>query len=254
MDPTNPEHGDEPAPAFRAGKSVRPDNARSLPRVLLENYGLAGAARLVATDVLTDLARRVDTARPTSLDAALPPGDASIDGRARRDANRYVPSTYALLDAVSARLSRELDRAATGFVDVGSGKGKASIGAARAGWGSVRGVELSAVLHDVALANVRRLGLEGRVTCERGDAAELVLAPHERVAYLFNPFTGATLERCLDRIVAAGRRVERFVVYVNPTEHAAFTERFELLEHGHVEPGHVEVAYFRTRGAGGERG
>ena len=254
MGPTNPEHGDAPAPAFRAGKSARPDNARSLPRVLLENYGLVGAARLVATDVLTDLVRRTDTARPTSLDAALPHGDPSVGSRARRDANRYVPSTYALLDAVSARLSRELEPSATGFVDVGSGKGKALIGAARAGWRSVRGIELSASLHDVAVANVRRLGLEDRVSCGRGDAAELVLAPHERVVYLFNPFTGATLERCLDRIVAAGRETARHVVYVNPTEHAAFTGRFELLEHGHVEPGRVEVAYFRTRETGATRG
>lgn len=65
--------------------------------------------------------------------------------------------------------------------------------------------------------------------------------------YLFNPFTGATLERCLERIVAAGKQTVRWIVYVNPTEHAAFTARFELVEHGHVQPGHIEVAYFRTR-------
>ena len=241
-------------PPFRADKAARPDNERSLPRVLVENYGLVGAARLVATDVLTDALRRTDTARPTSLDAALPADDPAVDARARADANRYVPSTWALLDAVTARLSRELDVAATGFVDAGSGKGKALIGAARAGWASVRGVELSAALHGVALANVRRLGLTDRVTCERGDAADLSLAPHERVVYLFNPFTGATLERCLDRIVAAGRVAPRHVVYVNPTEHAAFTERFELVEHGHVEPGRVELAHFRTRDAGAGRG
>ena len=245
--PTTSEHGGERAPAFRAGKSARPDNARSLPRVLLENYGLAGAARLVATDVLTDLVRRTDTARPTSLDVALPDGNAGVDARARSDANRYVPSTYALLDAICARLSREMDPSDTGFVDVGSGKGKALIGAARTGWKSVRGVELSAALHGIAAANVRRLGLSDRVTCELGDAADLALAPHERVAYLFNPFTGTTLERCLDRIVAAGRIAPRHVVYVNPTEHAAFTKRFDLVEHGHIEPGRVEVAHFRTR-------
>ena len=250
--PTTPEHDGERAPVFRAGKSARPDNARSLPRVLLENYGLAGAVRLVATDVLTDLVRRTDTARPTSLDAALPEGDAAVDAGARADANRYVPSTYALLDAICARLSRELDPSVTGFVDVGSGK--ALIAAARTGWKSVRGVELSALLNDIAVTNVRRLGLADRVTCERGDAADLALAPHERVAYLFNPFTGATLERCLDRIVAAGRVAARHVVYVNPTEHAAFTERFELLRHGHVEPGRVEVAHFRTREPGAASG
>ena len=233
-------------PPFRADKAERPDNERSLPRVLVENYGLVGAARLVATDVLTDALRRTDTARPTSLDAALPRDDTAIDARARDDANRYVPSTFALLEAVNARLARELDLRATGFVDAGSGKGKALIAAARAPWRSVRGVELSASLHAVAVRNVRRLGLEGRVTPERGDAADLVLAPHERVVYLFNPFTGTTLERCLDRIAAAGETAPRWIVYVNPTEHAAFTARFELVEHGHAEPGHIELAHFRT--------
>ena len=43
----------------------------------------------------------------------------------------------------------------------------------------------------------------------RGAARDLSLAPHERVVYLFNPFTGRTLERCLDRIVASLVAVRR---------------------------------------------
>lgn len=227
------------ATRFRAGKLALSDNTRPLARVLLENYGLRGALGLVASDVLPDLLRRVDTARPVSLAVALPEGDA--------DANRYVPSTFALLEAVSARLARELALPSSGFVDLGSGKGKALIGAARAPWRSVRGIELSARLHAIAGRNLARLGLAGRVSSEHGNAAALELAPHERVVYLFNPFTGATLERCLDRIVTAGRTAPRWIVYVNPTEHAAFRARFDLVEHGHVEPGHIELAFFRTR-------
>ena len=249
MDGTTP-RATHAAPAFRAGKSDRPDNARSLARVLVRNYGLAGAVRLAATDVLPDLLHRTDTARPASLEAALPAHDPDVDARARGDANRYVPSTHALLEAVARRLSRELDVSATGFVDAGSGKGKALIAAARAPWASVRGVELSAALHGIAVRNVERLGLARRVISERGDAAELALLPHERVVYLFNPFTGRTLERCLDRVAEAGRTAPRWLVYVNPTEHAAFTARFDLVEHGHVEPGRIELAYFATRGGG----
>ena len=243
-------------PPFRHGKPSRPDNERSLLQVLLHNYGPVGAARLMVSDVLSDLTRRVDTARPTGLHQAF--------DRVPADANRYVPSTYALIDAVSARLAQELDLAGTGFVDVGSGKGKALIRAAEGDWASVRGIELSPVLHRIAVRNLARRGpgkgeLPGRVgepgeesgdervRSELGDAAGLTLADHERVLYLFNPFSGKTLERCLDRIVMAGHRASRWLVYVNPTEHAAFSARFDLIEHTWVEPGHIEVAYFRTR-------
>lgn len=232
-------------PAFRAGNSSLPDNSRPLPLVLLRNYGLSGSLRLIASDVVCDVLQRIDTARPTSIKRAFP-----LQGflaGALADCNRYVPSTWSLVEAVSKRLARELDPTRTGFVDLGSGKGKALIVAARAGWCSVRGVELSEHLHLIATDNLRKLGFGTHVRSGFGDAAELEPGLEECAIYLFNPFTGKTLEHCLDRIVLAGERATRWIAYVNPTEHAEFTRRFDLVEHAHVEPGHIEIAYFRTR-------
>ena len=215
----------------------RPDNVRPLSYVLLRKYGLRGALRILREDVGFDFRNRVDTALPVPRWLLYPADE-------RRWQNRYVPSTFGLVEAVLRLAGERLALADCGFVDLGSGKGKALIAAAGHPFRSVRGVEISARLHRTATRNLRRLGLEERVALVQGSAADLALRPHERVLYLFNPFTGDILERVLERIGTARREGPGLLIYVNPTESAQVAARFEPLAHAFIEPGHCEVRYY----------
>jgi len=215
----------------------RPDNTRPLSYVLLRKYGLAGALQVLRDDVGFDLRHRVNTALPVPRRRLYPPGS-------RHEQNRYVPSTFGVMEGVLRRASELLDIGSCGFVDYGSGKGKSLIAAARHPFRSVRGVEISERLHRTAERNIRALGLGDRVSLVAGSATDLALLPHERVLYLFNPFTGDVLERVLGRIAGARRDGPGLLIYVNPTESAQVRARFEPIGHDFIEPGHCEVVYY----------
>jgi SAM-dependent methyltransferase len=116
------------------------------------------------------------------------------------------------------------------FLDLGAGKGRVVLQAARLPFGRVIGVELAPQLAEVARRNVARMG--DRLVCRdvqvvTADAAEYRVPDDVTVAYLFNPFTGATFDRALDNLFASLDRRPRplRLVYVHPTEHARLMAR-----------------------------
>jgi len=215
----------------------RPDNHRPIAYVLMKKYGIRGAWQILRDDLGFDLRHGVNTAAPVSRSRLFPKGQ-------RDEQNRYVASTFGVINGVLDYVSSDLKLEDCGFVDLGSGKGKALIGASRFPFRSIRGVDVSPRVHDIATANLRKLGLEAHVNLILGSAAELELLPHERVLYFFNSFTGDILERCLENIASSARDAPGIMIYVNPTEARQVQGHFSLLRSDFLQPGNCEVAYF----------
>lgn len=98
------------------------------------------------------------------------------------------------------------------FVDLGCGKGKALLVAARAGFRKMTGVEYEPVLADIARANLNAMAIEAEVI--EADAADFRGYGQKCVVYLFNPFDSDVLGTVLGRIRASAN--ECIIVYTNP--------------------------------------
>lgn len=147
------------------------------------------------------------------------------------------------------------------FVDLGCGKGAALVLAADLGFRRVIGVEYDRDLAAVAAANlrasptVRRSGAEAEVVEADCTAYELPSGP--LVVYMYNPFTGSTLQAVVDLLEESLRKEPRDVrvAYLHPLERQRF-ERSGGLEiaasytdrdHPGLRPGDSYVIYRSTR-------
>jgi SAM-dependent methyltransferase len=216
----------------------QPDNHRPLAYVLLKKYGLRDALNILKEDVGFDLRHGVNTAAPVSCRRLYPDGQ-------RAEQNRYVASTFGVLKSVFEQASQHVTIADCGFVDLGSGKGKALIAAARYPFRSIRGVDVSERMHRTATRNLKRLDLDERVQLVSGSATEFNFEPHERVVYLFNSFTGSVLQGVLEKLATAKRDAPGLLIYVNPTEQAQVSRLLPLIESVVLQPGSCDVNYHR---------
>ncbi len=124
------------------------------------------------------------------------------------------------------------------FVDLGSGKGRVVLQAARYPFKRVIGVEIAADLSEIAGANVRATRERRRLACEdielvTADILEYELPPDVTVAYMYNPVRGRTFELAIDRLISAlDERPRPFrLIYSTPVEHDRLmgTGRFEVV-------------------------
>ncbi len=86
------------------------------------------------------------------------------------------------------------------FVDMGSGKGRALMLAALAGFPRAVGVEFGEELHEVALRNV---GLGSRIECRLGDATRFAYPDGPLMIFFNNPFRAPVLGAVLDGLEAS---------------------------------------------------
>lgn len=145
-----------------------------------------------------------------------------------------APSVFeAAMARVGGLLAQPWERFA--FVDLGSGKGRAVLLAARLPFLRVLGVELNPALHRIAERNLRRFcgpePLERQVRAEsvavvQGDAATLEYPPMPLVIFLYHPFGAPVLRRCLYGLRRSLRQQPRevWVLYVNAEEEAVFRD------------------------------
>jgi SAM-dependent methyltransferase len=121
------------------------------------------------------------------------------------------------------------------FIDFGSGKGRALILAAEAGFKSVVGIEFAPALHAVARSNVSiyQQQCPGSVPIETHcqDATTFVLPVCDAVLFFYNPFDDVVMRKMLNRIELSWRARKRnlIVVYRNPVysdifDNAAFLQ------------------------------
>jgi SAM-dependent methyltransferase len=123
-------------------------------------------------------------------------------------------------------LRRALRRLGVGpsdvFLDLGAGKGRALLVAAREPFARFLGVEISPELVAVARANVAAVpAARGRVELVCGDAAAYAIPDDVSVAYLFCPFTGPVFAAVVANLLASYDRRPRplHVLYLYPFEH-----------------------------------
>ncbi|HZX87457.1 MAG TPA: class I SAM-dependent methyltransferase [Reyranella sp.] len=139
----------------------------------------------------------------------------------------YFPSGvrtfHRLMEHVDVRPGKDV------FLDLGSGKGRALLMAARYPFKRILGVEVSAALGQVARRNLAhwsgRLACRDIVVCT-GDAACFPIPDDATVFYLYNPFHGPTLRAVFEAIERSRSRAPRRVwVLFNNTTHFRAVER-----------------------------
>ncbi|HEY4382150.1 MAG TPA: class I SAM-dependent methyltransferase [Acidobacteriaceae bacterium] len=120
------------------------------------------------------------------------------------------------------------------FVDLGCGKGRAVLLASQLGFREVVGVELNPSLVAIAQANADRWIAAGWARCpiriERADAAEFSWPAGPCVAFLFNPFGAALMQRVVDRMALSfgDRTSDLEVLYYKCQQASVFAEHFAL--------------------------
>jgi SAM-dependent methyltransferase len=102
------------------------------------------------------------------------------------------------------------------FIDIGSGKGKACIYAARTGkFSKIIGVEFSKQLVDIALLNVIKCRLEKHIIFMQVDAAEFIFPKGRNLIFIYNPFDEVILLKLLRNNVDNFKYEQSFVAYAN---------------------------------------
>lgn len=156
-----------------------------------------------------------------------------IKGVARKEATFYeAVQEDTFLDAVA---TAGVDPRQYDFIDFGSGKGRALVLAAEAGFRKAIGVEISDKLHEVAIRNVatyrRQRPQAGPIELLCGDAVAFELPPGDALLFIYNPFREATLRAVLSNVARTWQRQRRklIVVYCHPLHLDLFNE-FDFLE------------------------
>lgn len=128
------------------------------------------------------------------------------------------------------------------FVDLGCGKGRTLIVAAKLGFRRVIGVEFAQTLAAIAKANLTKLKLiNANVIC--GDAAQYIFPKHDFVLYLYNPFSDDVMRYVLEHLqTAQARRI--FVIYKRPVCKELF-DRSGFLERIGSPPGNDDIIIWR---------
>ncbi|MDR3764319.1 MAG: class I SAM-dependent methyltransferase [Acidobacteriota bacterium] len=144
----------------------------------------------------------------------------------------YQPTVEGEFDEIMRALP-DIDCKAFTFIDLGSGKGRALLLAARYPFARVVGVEVQPHLESIARANLEKIrgGMRCAVTesiC--ADAREYEFPAGGILLYLFNPFPDYVLATVLDKLRESARRSPRpvLVVYSAPYEQKEFAARAEF--------------------------
>lgn len=155
-----------------------------------------------------------DTARPRRLWGLKINSSNLIDGVF------YQTSDPAVIE--SALRSLRIDFSTFTFLDLGCGKGRPLMIAAKLGFGRVVGVDFSAELCAIARNNLRIAGVAGEVLC--ADVCELQFPDGPLVVYLFNPFGSKVLHGVCENLRASLRSKPRqcFLAYLNPVHAEVF--------------------------------
>lgn len=172
-----------------------------------------------AVDAEFDAALGVETGGITQLKRLDVVGDAH-DGVAHiaSDPEEFTSAMNAL----------DIDHSRFTFVDLGAGKGRALLLAAKYGFQHIVGVEFARELVEVAKRNVHAAGAAvlARTRVVQQDAAKFELPHDPIVLFLYNPFGSKTMAAVAQRARASFDRHRRpfHVVYVVPEQLHAWVD------------------------------
>lgn len=156
----------------------------------------------------------------TDTVGTLQAGELEIPGENAPFASEY--------EAITRAVFRRMMRAVTDnvsdyvFIDLGSGKGRSLMLAARYPFKRIIGVELSPRLNAIAAANIEKYRARSRAAAAfellQGDAADFEWPREATILFLYNPFSGPVMDKVLNRLrrsLAASPR-DFWVLYRNP--------------------------------------
>lgn len=136
----------------------------------------------------------------------------SIDSPNARYGERYEATTSQELLTVLEYL--KVPAQDFSFIDLGCGKGRTLIVAARFGFGKVIGVEFAQELAATAQNNIASQALHNTVVLQ-ADAAQFIFPPGGKIIYLYNPFSSEVLSHVLKNLSACKNEIF-YVVYKSP--------------------------------------
>ena len=125
---------------------------------------------------------------------------------------RYEPTTEKELVDVIRFLP--VDSRMFNFIDLGCGKGRTLLVAARLGFKAVIGVEFAIELVNIARRNlIKRNVVNGSVL--HADAAHFIFPSADSVVYLYNPFTEEVMQRVVENLRTVAAR-KLYILYKRP--------------------------------------
>jgi len=154
----------------------------------------------------------------------------------------YQPTVEEEFAAIMRHFAN-LDLSTFTFIDLGSGKGRALLLAARYPFARIVGVEVQPQLEAIARRNIELITARAEEALDGGeprgrrfeslcaDARDYDFPPQNTLLYLFNPFPDYVLRQVLARLVASARQSPRpvYVIYNAPFDNREF-QRFPELE------------------------
>lgn len=134
------------------------------------------------------------------------------------------------------------------FIDLGCGKARMLLVAARLGFARVIGVEFADELAAIARANLARMNIAA-ATIVHGDVVEYELPATDLVVYLYNPFSAEIMRKVVAKLETHLRATparKLYVIYKGPVCAALLDESAGLCNLGAV-PGHADILVWQGR-------
>ena len=153
-----------------------------------------------------------DVKNGTDTSGFVPLWKLSIASKNVRFCKGYRPTEQWELEAAVKTLDEDITSFT--FVDLGCGKGRAVLIAARLGFRRAIGVEFAAELADIARKNIQNMGL-ANASIVHGDATEFAFPEGDLVVFLFNPF-GPELMAKVAANLERRRQGKLYVIYARP--------------------------------------
>jgi len=158
------------------------------------------------------------------------PKDLSVVGDDVGGGHLYQPSSSVLFQQAIRALP--IAPAESTFLDIGSGKGRAMILAAEAGFRKVIGIEYATELNVMARANLKRIESRFPTTTfdiHEGDALAFPIPADVHVIYLFNPFDENSLQQWAATI-GPSLMDGMFIIYMHPIFAEALSSALKKVE------------------------
>jgi len=194
---------------------------------MVRERGLLGTGRQLVRNArrarklsAEDARREFDREQGTETSGWVLRGALGVAPSQLGDVFEYIPSSEDLVRRVLSGLDIETGK--FDFVDYGAGKGRVLLLAARHGFRSVTGVEISPSLVEIARKNAVTFAARHPQVCSIELVCEDATAFEPRggdtVYYFYQPFPDWVMERVLERIIAKmdGSSSIAYVLHVSP--------------------------------------
>lgn len=190
------------------------------PRIMkMRSFGSAVATRIEALcDAVFDRWYRLD------FGGVIEQADLATNQHASHaNAVRYEAVAGIDLRVVISEALR-VDPTIQNFLDLGSGKGKSCLYVARSfGFKTIVGIEFSAQLIDIAMANKARLKMQN-IDFALADAAQYKMPSVPTIVHMYNPFDARILEAFLANNMEHFRTHGSVIAYVNDRNRGALSK------------------------------